>query len=477
MMVDEAPVIDHEHPGRVDEIVGRSVDTVNLVYLPGTPRGKQTFQARLMNSEEDEFSLYEARPIYKMDLNWTKDPKKNTPMFKIPYRPHTYNTMREYYGILLKCHDLEESGQTDTPEYFSYRSRCRDLDPDRERKEYNRPFSPWYLMECLSRSKSDKDAQLIKTEVDGVEADDEFMLFSSDNLDNQPICEPNEYGDFEDIQENHPLVVYTRQIGRLEIWKRPGETGPGDNPVPDIDASGDPVPHYYMITTDSSCGIGGDYSVAMVWDVTSWPVEQVAVLRDNRVGAMELGEYVWALWRWYTCDKDYPPFVCPEQNKEGLLTISKMLELGIPPQWIRKHRDTGSTDPSHFGFSSAGGTRISLFAAFQEIFESLDQKIIIHSSRTKHELSTIPSDVEKDKKKYEPESGHDDCVITTALIHPALLAYNKQLFGREFLDCVGWRLSERREMDLERKARATLLSYKQDMTRHKRVPIYRNRVA
>jgi hypothetical protein len=458
MMVDEAPVIDAEHPGRVRQIVGRSVDTVNLVYLPGTPRGRTTLQAQLMNADADEFSEFDARPVYRMDLNWTKDPKKNKPLFTIPYRPQNYNTLREYYGTLFKCWQLEQAGETESADYRRLRGGCDYLDPERDAAELKRVFSPWYLKECLSRAMDDEDSRLIKTEVDGGEEDDEQYLFSPTALANQPVREPLEYGNFGDIQENHPFIRYNGETGKVHVWKRP--------------ATNDEDPRYYVITTDSSGGVGIDYSVAMVWDVTETPVEQVAMIRSDKVGPIELGRYVWALWKWY--GKHSPPFVCPETNKEGLLTIATMIDMGVDPTCIYKHGQPRGGEVGKFGYLSAGKgeQRRAVIVGFQELFDNPAQPIVIHSERTKFELSRIPSDKEKN---YQPETGHDDCVIAAALVRPALLRYNKQLFGRELFDPVGWKMAERKDHDVVRKAQAQIRKHEQQTNRNQRVPIYRTR--
>jgi hypothetical protein len=458
MLVDEAGPIDDEHPGRVQEMVGRTLDTVRCVYLPSTPRKRTTYHSELMRADEDEFAAFEGRPIFRFDLNWTQDPKKNTPTFTIPYRPHIYNTLREFYGTLLKLHEIETHGDTETPDYKRLRSKCVDIDPETDAGEWERPFSTWYLKECLSRSKSDSDARLIRTEVDGLEEEDELYLFSPSALKAQPIREPLEYGDFLDISDNHPLLDYTNKIGRIQVWGQP--------------ATEHEDPRYYVITADASGGVGLDYSVAMVWDVTDFPIRQVALLRDDRVGPIRLGEYVWALWKWYGTHGK--PYVCPESNKEGLLTIAKMIEMGIDLSCIYKHGRSSGRDGEigEYGFYSHGDSRIALLAAFQELFEQPDRKIVIHSERTRYELGNIPSD--KDKR-YKPETGHDDCVIGAALLRPALLGYNKQLFGREMFDVVGWKLAEREAYEVERRAERRIREMTDKRGRHKRIPIYRTK--
>lgn len=70
--------------------------------------------------------------------------------------------------------------------------------------------------------------------------------------------------------------------------------------------------HSYLVTVDVSEGVGGDYSVVNVTDITKEPYKQVCVFRDNLTAVMVLPEIVERLAKQYN-----DAFVLVETNSVG----------------------------------------------------------------------------------------------------------------------------------------------------------------
>jgi hypothetical protein len=57
--------------------------------------------------------------------------------------------------------------------------------------------------------------------------------------------------------------------------------------------------HTYVITVDTARGVGLDYSVAAVFDISRYPIEQVAVYRDNEISPLIYPNLIYNLARQY----------------------------------------------------------------------------------------------------------------------------------------------------------------------------------
>ena len=152
---------------------------------------------------------------------------------------------------------------------------------------------------------------------------------------------------------------------------------------------------YFLITADVSEGvIGGDRSVADVWDCRTW--EQIAqwygYIDPNRFAKMlyDLGVYYgWCM-------------ICVETNYPGNATHGKLLELEYPKIWM-------GTDGKYWQT-----TQNRRHVILSDLREALyDGSIKINSQHTLTELRTF---IRTHSGKVEAQDNcNDDCVMSAAM--------------------------------------------------------------
>lgn len=170
------------------------------------------------------------------------------------------------------------------------------------------------------------------------------------------------------------------EFGNLDVWKKP--------------IAG----HIYVLGVDVSMGVGSDYSVIQIIDITNPNLfEQVAVFSDNYIRTVDLTAKVHELAKSYN-----EAFVIIENNTYGH-DICRMLWEDYQYEWL--YQDDDRRDRGVFANKK---TKTNSNAALKRVAE--EKKILIRDERTLKEMFGY---VELSIDKYgceEGENSHDDRV-------------------------------------------------------------------
>ncbi|MGP8154380.1 MAG: hypothetical protein ACLQBQ_09625 [Smithella sp.] len=187
--------------------------------------------------------------------------------------------------------------------------------------------------------------------------------------------------------------------GIMELWRWPYYLCEGWNN------------HYwerrYVIGSDVSEGLGGDYSVAYVLDRKI--DELVCRMRSNRIDAHTWGNLLYRLSLWY--DK---ALIAVERNGSGLTTIKRLQELRAN-QYVKLNAGKiGKIITKEYGWQSTGGANGSkwelcgdLRTWFRKTKSTIYCPFLIDEAATfiKFENGTPGAEIGQ----------HDDCVISAGL--------------------------------------------------------------
>jgi hypothetical protein len=178
--------------------------------------------------------------------------------------------------------------------------------------------------------------------------------------------------------------------------------------------------HKYVIGGDYSGGIGQDYGVLQVIDVTT--MEQVAVYRDNWTDPEMLSIKAVALGREYNT-----AYIIPEANNHGILGID-VLKRSYPIGRIFKREVPENKKPTNKGSKKALlgylTTEKSKAYACGALRLYLKRGLKIHDKETYHELQMF-SEIEG--RLSAPEGEHDDCVMGMAMASVSIKEIVKKL--------------------------------------------------
>ena len=157
----------------------------------------------------------------------------------------------------------------------------------------------------------------------------------------------------------------------------------------------------YACGVDTAEGVGGDYSVATLYKVST--MEEVAELRTNTLKPAEFGQAVFDLCKSYVGYKSGWPLLAVERNNHGHTVIQKLNDLNYP-NLFRGHdkRD---------GWLTNRATRPIMVDEFIECVS--DGSLKIRSKTTLDECRTLVNN----KGKIEAAEGkHDDGIMSAALV-------------------------------------------------------------
>lgn len=187
--------------------------------------------------------------------------------------------------------------------------------------------------------------------------------------------------------------------------------------------------HIYVIIADVSRGVGLDYTIFNVIDVTEYPHKQVAIFRDNKLNAFMLSSYLNNLGNFYNeayilielndngenvADRIYDDF-----EYENLLASSKMKgsnSYSICGDYIVGSRKGIVTTNS---VKTKGGTTLSLLLD--------NDKLILNDDTTIKELKTFIIT----NSSFEAEKGYHDDTSMTLILYAWLI---DQTYFKDLVD-------------------------------------------
>ena len=150
----------------------------------------------------------------------------------------------------------------------------------------------------------------------------------------------------------------------------------------------------YAAGTDSSHGVGADYSVTAVVDTQTGYV--VADILNNLIPPDELAQVSYDLLKMYRF-----PLWAIEDNEWGILTLSKARELGYP---LLFHRDNDAKKP--LGWHTDEKSRYTLWG---ELIEAVKQRLVtVPNEKGLGQMFGVIRDAKHGGKIQAREGGNDD---------------------------------------------------------------------
>lgn len=161
---------------------------------------------------------------------------------------------------------------------------------------------------------------------------------------------------------------------------------------------------HYVISVDVSNGVGSDFSVANVFDVTDYPfkpAEQVCCYRRNDINVPEFTKIVYEMGNYWN-----GAYIIIETNANlGEEMVRTLFE--EPYEYENLYYDY---DRGEFGVYSTRGNKPVACAWFKELLES--GKILVHDNQLEEELSYFEEVKEGVFKAKNSKNCFDDCVMT-----------------------------------------------------------------
>ena len=164
--------------------------------------------------------------------------------------------------------------------------------------------------------------------------------------------------------------------------------------------------HTYMVTVDTSHGKGLDFSVSSVFDISQYPVKQVAVFRSNETTPAVYPRIILNLAKQYNS-----AYVLVESNDVGYSVVDDLNYVYEYENLINE--DTRDTGRSKYvlGVRTTSRTKRIGCSVLKDLLEN--QKLIIQDQTTLFELANFVSQ----GISYRAERGeHDDCVMTLVMM-------------------------------------------------------------
>jgi hypothetical protein len=160
--------------------------------------------------------------------------------------------------------------------------------------------------------------------------------------------------------------------------------------------------HKYIITVDTSHGKGIDYSVASVFDITSYPIKQVAIFRDNNIAPLLYTKVINNLGIQYNM-----AHVLVESNDIGHSVVN---ELNYEYEYDNLISEKTSNQKYALGIRTTKLTKRIGCSVLKDLIES--QKLIIQDEKTIYELANFISH----GSSYQAERGATDDIVMTLVM-------------------------------------------------------------
>jgi hypothetical protein len=202
--------------------------------------------------------------------------------------------------------------------------------------------------------------------------------------------------------------------------------------------------HTYMAIVDCAEGVGLDYSVCSIIDVTEIPYKHVAKFRDNKLSAFIFPTYVYNLANRYN-----RAWILVETNSVGQQVVD-ILHYDLEYEnifRIESHDIKGQHIASGFKKGAAYGVKTS--KTVKKIGCSNLKTLIETDKLTTTDFDTIAelNTFVRDKDSYKAEEGNNDDIVMTLVLFSWLSA---QSFFKEITNSdVRQRLLEERNIQME----------------------------
>jgi len=171
--------------------------------------------------------------------------------------------------------------------------------------------------------------------------------------------------------------------------------------------------HIYVITVDTSKGVGGDYSALSIIDVTQTPYKLVAKFRDNNIAPMLFPSVIFRLAKEYNdayvlveinSTEQVPHILYTEYEYENLLFVLR------DSKGQRVTSGFGANGRAQLGVNIDRKTKRLGCFSLKSLIE--EQKLLVFDADIIAEFSTF---VEK-KGSYEADEGYHDDLISTLVL-------------------------------------------------------------
>jgi hypothetical protein len=164
----------------------------------------------------------------------------------------------------------------------------------------------------------------------------------------------------------------------------------------------------YVCGVDCAEGVGGDFSVATIFDARS--LEQVAVLRGQLKPYDFAGEINSLCRRYVTGGRGYP-LLAVERNNHGHAVLLELKEhLKYPNLFHRVTNTVTKEKDQNPGWVTDKVTRPIMMDAFIDAVEN--RTAILNDQETFKECLTL---INNDGKIQAAEGKHDDCIVASAI--------------------------------------------------------------
>jgi len=164
--------------------------------------------------------------------------------------------------------------------------------------------------------------------------------------------------------------------------------------------------HTYLITSDTSHGKSLDYSVSSVFDISQYPIKQVAVFRSNEIAPSIYPRIIYNLALQYNS-----AYVFVESNDVGHSVVEKLnYEYEYDNIINEDTREQGHTKYV-LGVRTTSRTKRIGCSVLKDLLEN--QKLIVQDQTTLFELANF---VSKGMSYSAERELNDDCVMTLVML-------------------------------------------------------------
>lgn len=196
--------------------------------------------------------------------------------------------------------------------------------------------------------------------------------------------------------QNGEYEFHKDKRGIVQIWRYPYNLVEGWDECPWL--------RRYSIGSDIGEGLGGDWSIAYVYDRALR--EYVAVMASNKVDAYHWGDRLHALSLWYD-----NALLVPERNGAGITAIQRLIELKANLYVRELDNEIGKAVGKQYGWLETTSSKMLICGYLKH---HLTQKRPVYDQALLDECGSFIYDEERGKLEAEP-GAHDDRVIAGAL--------------------------------------------------------------